>query len=75
MTTFLLKLVRGPRCEGCGAVDNRFVSRDTHLCIENGCWGIAQKVAERKAKLEATLSLRFAMPIEKIREFRELFGR
>jgi len=72
VTVYLLKLVRGPRCQGCSAM-GQLVTRDTHLCLP--CFDVKHRVDERKAKLDATLSMRFAMPVAKIREYRELFGR
>jgi hypothetical protein len=51
----------------------QLVTRDSHLCLP--CFDVKHRVDERKAKLDATLSMRFAMPVAKIREYRELFGR
>ena len=59
------------RCEGCGDITCRVESK-TLLCPP--CWGDWLKIQERKAKLEATLSMRFCWPMEKIREFQEMFG-
>ncbi len=70
MTIFLLKLIRGPRCSGCGRMD-WMVTKNSHLCLP--CYELYQCIAERKAKLDGTLRVKFAWPAEKIREFVKVF--
>jgi hypothetical protein len=68
--TLLIRLLPVQRCAGCGDVTRRVESR-TLLCLP--CFDPWLKTQERKAKLDSTLSFRFAWPMEKITEFRELF--
>ena len=67
----LIRLLEIQRCAGCGDITSRVESK-TLLCLN--CYHPWLKIQERKAKLDATLSFRFCWPMEKIREFKQLFG-
>jgi len=68
--TILIRLLPIQRCQGCGDITSRVESK-TLLCCP--CFGDWLKVQERKAKLDSTLSVKFAWPVEKIAEFRREF--
>jgi hypothetical protein len=68
--TILLHLLPVQKCSGCGDITSR-VEAKTLLCL--ACYHPWLKAQEKKAKLDSTLSLKFAMPIAKIQEFRALF--
>ena len=57
MIVLILKLVEGPRCQGCGSI-SRYVSKQTHLCLY--CLGLQLDVNARKRKLDSTVRQRFA---------------
>lgn len=54
----ILKLVRGPRCQGCGAC-HRYVGKKSHLCLY--CLGLKLDVDRKKENLDGTLQQRFAV--------------
>ncbi|MGC2234216.1 MAG: hypothetical protein WBA09_22135 [Candidatus Acidiferrum sp.] len=57
MIVLILKLVEGPRCQGCGAI-HRYVAKKSHLCLY--CLGLQLDVNGRKKKLDSTVQQRFA---------------
>ena len=67
----ILRLLPQSRCEGCGAIGR---THDlTRLCLT--CLDLYMKVEDRKAKVNESLRIKFAWPVEKIAEFRREFQR
>jgi hypothetical protein len=65
----VLRLLPRMKCEGCGAIGR---THDlTGLCLS--CLDPWMKTEERKQKLDETLRIKFAWPVEKIAEFRKEF--
>ena len=60
----LIKLVNGPRCQGCGSV-SRLVDRKLQLCLY--CLGLRLETNARKHKLDGTVRQRFATIAGKIK--------
>lgn len=63
MMVIILKLVQGPRCQGCGAC-HRYVGKKSHLCLY--CLGLKLDVDRKKGNLDSTLRQRFAL-LEKVK--------
>jgi hypothetical protein len=67
----VLRLLPNRKCESCGAIGR--VHDLTGLCLS--CLDPWVKVEERKQKLDETVRIKFAWPVEKIAEFRREFQR
>jgi hypothetical protein len=67
----VLRLLPQSKCEGCGAIGR--VHDLTGLCLS--CLAPWIHVEERKEKLDSTLRVKFAWPVEKIQEFKRAFQR
>lgn len=67
----VLRLLQNQRCEGCAAIGR--IHDLTRLCLT--CLDLYMKVEDRKAKVNESLRIKFAWPVEKIAQFRREFQR